>query len=435
MDFVMANLLKNAPIIETLSEYFTKHDIVSLAIKEGVVKRRPRKIDPHNFLIAMFLSVIHQTTTLRKIALMLGSMKQILISKQAIDKRINECFVKFLESVLASIIAQRIKVPSTVSSKFKRVILHDSSVVRLPDHLAKEFPGNKNGNGKTYALLKIQTMYDFLTEQFCYFRFTPFTANDQHAATTDTNCFEENDLIIRDLGYFVLTALTFIMTRKAFFISRLRYGMVLYNAQTEKRINLLSILKKNQKIDMPILLGVQKKLSVRLIAVPIAPAIAAERRRKYKNNRDQRLNPSKEHLALLGWNIFITNVDQSVLTPDEVLTFYQLRWRIEIIFKSWKSNFHLASIPRASLLRVNAYLFAFLIFVTLFHACFVVRAVSESRTISLLKLSQLVREQLAAILFFYQQRMSSAWEQINYHCAYEKRKDRLNYYQKIALIS
>jgi hypothetical protein len=366
---------------------------------------------------------------------MLGSMKQILISKQAINKRINEHLVKFLESVLASIIAHTIKVPSTVSSKFKRVILQDSSVVRLPDHWAKEFPGNKNGKGKTYAMLKIQTMYDLLKEQFCYFRFTPFTTNDQQAATTDTNCFEENDLIIRDLGYFVLRALSLIQQQGAFFISRLRYGTILYDPCNGKRIDLLKILKKRHTADIAVIIGSEERLAVRLVALPVDPALAAERRRKYKANRDRRLNPSKDHLALLGWNIFITNVDQSVLTPDEVLTFYQLRWRIEIIFKSWKSNFHLTSIPRASLVRVKAYLFVFLILVTLFHASIVAHVASDSRTISLLKLSRLVCEQLSAILFFYQGTMSSIWKQINYHCAYEKRKDRLNYGQKIALLS
>lgn len=429
----MSNLFANAPIIEKLNEFFTEHDIVSLAIKEKVMKRKPKKIDPHTFLLTMFLSVIQQASSLRKIAMLLGSMKNIVISKQAVDKRINEHFVNFLESILASLIARNITVPSPISSAFKRVVLQDSSTVRLPDHLAKEFPGNKNGKGKTYAMLKIQTMYNLLTEQFCYFHLTPFTTNDQHAATMDTECVEENDLIIRDLGYFVLAALTRIIACKAFFISRLRYGMAVYDPKTGKRLNLLSILKKKQKVDMPILLGAEEQLAVRLIAVPLDSAVAAERRRKLKNNRDQRLNPSKEHLALLGWNIFITNVDHSVLTPDEVLTFYQLRWRIEIIFKSWKSNFHLTTIPRASLVRVKAYLYAFLIFVTLFHLSFVAHA--ASRTISLLKLSRLVCEQFAAIVFFYQKTKSLLWEQINYHCAYEKRKDRLNYCQKFAQVS
>ena len=434
-DFTMAPLLFNTPIIDTLNTLFTEHNIVALAVKHGIVQRKPRKIDPHNFLLALFLTVMQQATSLRKIALMLGSMKNILISKQAIDKRINERFVQFLEPVLAGILAHKIKVPSPLSSLFNRIIVQDSSSVRLPDSLAKEFSGSKNGKGKTYAILKIQTMYDLLKEQFCHFRFTPFTTNDQAAATTESNCFEENDLIIRDLGYFGFDGLTSIISCKAFFISRLRFGVALADPHSGKRIKVLTMVKKYHTRDIPIMMGSQEKLSVRLIAVPVDPVIAAERRRKLKNNRDRRLHPSKEHLALLGWNVFITNVHPSILSPEEVLSFYQLRWRIEIIFKSWKSNFHLTSIPHASAIRVKAYLLVFFILVTLFHACLVMHDATRSRNVSLLKLSRLLCEQLIAIFFFYQGTMSSLWEQIHYHCAYEKRKDRLNYYQKFALLS
>jgi hypothetical protein len=366
---------------------------------------------------------------------MLGSVKHILISKQAIDKRITEHFVQFLEHILAWTIAHTMKVPSVLPSIFERIIVQDSSTIRLPGHLAKDFPGSKNQKGTTYAMMKIQTMYDLCTEQFCHFRLTPYTTNDQEAAKEDMDCINANDLVIRDLGYFGYDNFTRIVQRNAFFISRLRFGVTLFDLQSGKRLNLLSMVKKYQKIDMAVMMGGDEKLLVRLIAVPVDTAVAAERRRKLKNHRDRRLNPSKEQLALLGWNIFIVNVEPSLLSPEEVLALYQLRWRIEIIFKSWKSNFHLTSIPRASVIRVKAYVFTFLILVTLLHVNLLMYATCYSGNISLLKLSRLCCEQLVAILFFYQGSMASAWKQINYHCAYEKRNDRLNYLQKIALLS
>lgn len=431
----MLALLENASEIDKLNRLFTTHDFTALAIEHGFMKRKPRKIDPQHFLVAMFLVILQHASSLRKIALMLGSMKRTLISKQAIDKRINEHFVQFLEHVLASLIAHKIKAPSAIPSIFKRIIVQDSSTVRLPDHLAKEFPGSKNHKGKTYAMLKIQTLYDLRTEQFCHFQLTSFRINDQEAAKTNIDCIKENDLIIRDLGYFGCDAFTSIILRKAFFISRLRFGIALFDPKSGKRFNLLSILKSCHTIDMPIMIGLHEKLSVRLIAVPVDPAVAAERRRKLKNNRDRNLNPSKEHLALLGWNIFILNAGQSLLPLEEVLALYQLRWRIEIIFKSWKSNFHLTSVPCASVVRVKAYVFVFLILVTLFHTNLVSYALCNSRAISVLKLSRLCCEQLVAVLYFYQGSMASVWQQINYHCAYDKRKDRLNYSQKYALLS
>ena len=44
----------------------------------------------------------------------------------------------------------------------------------------------------------------------------------------------------------------------------------------------------------------------------VSEQVAAERRRKAK--KDRRNNPRKHHLALLGWNIFTTNVDRQQLT-------------------------------------------------------------------------------------------------------------------------
>jgi len=54
--------------------------------------------------------------------------------------------------------------------------------------------------------------------------------------------------------------------------------------------------------------------------------------------------PSQAHLTLLAWNLFITSVPQTIWKTETVIKVYPVRWQIEIIFKSWKSYLHLASI-------------------------------------------------------------------------------------------
>jgi hypothetical protein len=51
------------------------------------------------------------------------------------------------------------------------------------------------------------------------------------------------DLLIRDLGYFVLKVLGGIIEKKAFFISRLRYGITLYD-EIGKEIGWKDLCKK-----------------------------------------------------------------------------------------------------------------------------------------------------------------------------------------------
>lgn len=54
----------------------------------------------------------------------------------------------------------------------------------------------------------------------------------------------------------------------------------------------------------------------------------------------QRLNHSADYYALLGWTILLTNLPAQSLPPEQMLTLYSLRWRIENIFRAWKSNLH-----------------------------------------------------------------------------------------------
>ena len=54
-------------------------------------------------------------------------------------------------------------------------------------------------------------------------------------------------------------------------------------------------------------------------------------------------NPSKAVLELMDWTIFITTIPAPIADFARILAIYGLRWRIEVIFKAWKShmNFHL----------------------------------------------------------------------------------------------
>lgn len=433
----MPEIFKIQPIIEKFMTLTHGEMLAAFATESGFVRRKPKKIDPKNFLIAFFIMVLQHGKSLSSMAMTLGILKGIRVSKQAIDKRMKEPLLRYLESVLAHTIARKIKACCQgFPPLFKRILLHDSTTVRLPSHLAKMFPGSKNAQKDNIALIKIQTEYDVLRERFYRFWLSPFTTNDQEAATIMLESIQPGDLIIRDLGYFVLTALALIQQKSAFFVTRLRHDIVLSDPGNSKRIKLLKTLRKYQKIDIPVIIGTENQLRVRLVALPVDPAVAAQRRRKLRSNRDRRLNPGREHLALLGWNIFILNVDADILSAEEVLYFYGLRWRIETIFKAWKSNFNLTAFsPRASAVHVQAHMYAFLIFVTLFQTVIFSQTNrlilnQQYKPLSLLKLSRCFREQFWAIVI-YLSRPAALYEQITYHCTYEKRNDRLNYHERL----
>jgi hypothetical protein len=411
-----------------------------LAKESGFVKRAPRKIGPLSFLLGYFLSVLSGHPSLNSQAYHSGLVSNYRISKQAIHKRMNPAVVNFLELLLAGSLAGQIKKsdrlfkPATLS-QFKRVLVEDSTHIPLPSWLAAFYPGSENATGHKNAMLKIRSAIELLSERFIDFHVSPFTHNEQSASREIVPALQAGDLLIRDLGFFVVTAFRNITDAKAYFISRLRYGVNLYESLGGTKINLLKKLKRDGFVDLNVHLGTHEQLPCRLVAIPVAPEVAAERRRKYKTNRDRRLNPSKAHLALLGWDIFITNVPPEMLAAQQIAEIYDLRWRIEIIFKSWKSYFNIAHVPRANLIRVQAHVYAMLLFITIFQVHFFVKLYRENlekhgTQLSLLKVARFFKEHLW-MLVLTRMNVDTVKEQIFYHCRYDSRTNRRNYAQQV----
>ena len=80
------------------------------------------------------------------------------------------------------------------------VIVFTSSSTKA---LAPFFPGASNQTGSKQAQLKIQAYYDLRNESFVDFSLSSFRKNDQAASKDILALAQPNDLILRDLGYFV----------------------------------------------------------------------------------------------------------------------------------------------------------------------------------------------------------------------------------------
>lgn len=369
------------------------------------------------------------------------------VSKQAIHKKINFRLVQFISSLLKVILLQQIqfdlKTSTALFGYFKAVILEDSTTISLPSKLARFFPGSKNKTGKTFAALKIQTSIDILCEKFLYFIITPFTKNDQSQADNILKYVSTQSLIIRDMGYFALDVFSKMTKGGIYFLSRLRSDVKLYHPLSKKEFNLVKNLKKHGRLDVNILMGAKHLVPVRLIALPLEPKIAAERRRKAKNNRDKRLNPSKEYLFLLGWAVLITNVPNNVWNAEDAVKAYALRWRIEIIFKTWKSHFHIDHVHDASKHMVETYIYSMLIYIAFFQTHFYAYLLKIGKTykpkkqISLIKLAKFLQNNsiLIMMVLLNPDYIHQLTDILLYYCTYEKRAKRKNYLEKLGLLS
>ena len=376
-------------------------------------------------------------------AIYLHEVIHTIVSPVGVWKRVTGEWSKFLWMILQYSLKLQIggtsgKKKSSLFKGFKRVILQDSTSIKLPLCIRKFFPGN-HSNGKQRAGAKIQVMYDLLSGCFCFFAFTAYTYNDQRAAQMILDIACKGDLVIRDLGYMVLNCFTQMKEKGIDFLSRYRYGIKLYDIKTGKEINLLKLLRKKSYVDLEVLAGDKEQVQVRLVAVKLPKKVAKERKRKAAKDRDKRLNHSQEYMKLLDYGIYFTSVKEERWNHLEVVEAYGFRWRIETIFKCWKSHFHIESIiPKSVSLtkaRVESMVYAMLIFITLFQVRFYnyfANKVKEKtgQFLSLTKLCAFIENHLIWMLENALPKLESA---ICYYCRYDKRSKRKNYMEKLML--
>jgi len=342
----------------------------ALARDSGFLRRRPRKIPMTDFLLALVGLAAESFLTLQRVASVIALATHLSYSKQALHKRLTPAIERFLAQAATALFGQLPEACSRLRghlAAFRRVLLHDSTLETLPEHLAKIFPGSRNQR-KGFAALKIQFISDLLSGQAVHLSLSNFRRNDQVAALDILEVVQPGDLVIRDLGYFVIRAFQWIIETGAFFVSRCRADMTFSDPRTGRPLDLVAELRRCGRLDRNVLLGSQK-VPVRLVALPVPEAVANERRRRAKASRDQRCHPSARRLFLLGWNLLITNVPRSLWPPKVVAAIYRLRWRIEMIFKAWKSHLGLRQFHCRSATVLRLSVMTKLLFCVLVYRC------------------------------------------------------------------
>lgn len=415
---------------KNFAEFFDKSVFKRLSKTSRFCRRKARKITAYAFVLGFIECSLKKRCSYSQWAAAIGRLTGCSVSKQSLFERLNDGASAFAESLLRHVLKkQLIKCRNTcLLRNFKRVLVQDSTTLSLPDTLAEHFPGNVS-HGVQKAMARIQCIMEVTAMRFIHFSLSGFTQNDQSASHLINNYIGKGDLVIRDLGYFVLNSLKEIISKEAYFLSRLHYNVKVYDSQG-KSLSLGKLLCKSQT-DQWVWIGEEYRLPVRLVMVRLPTAQAAERIRKARTDRDRRLNHSHTYYQWLSYAVFITNVDEQVWTTRQVAESYKARWQIEIVFKSWKSAFNLQHIvqePYRNVHRIRTAILLMLLFICLFIQkvyLYYQRTVEKTygKTVSLLKLSRYAAANL--ILFFATNRKQLQY-QIAHHCCYDKRSDRIN---------
>jgi hypothetical protein len=128
------------------------------------MKRKTRKIDPPSFLDALCALAANGTATFGALAGKLGIGHGVDVSRQAVWKRVKAPCLEFVKAVLASVLTAAagvpVIIPSGILATFGRVIVADSTTVKLADRFKSLFPGSGN-QFSTTASMKIQCASTF----------------------------------------------------------------------------------------------------------------------------------------------------------------------------------------------------------------------------------------------------------------------------------
>ena len=173
------------------------------------------------------------------------------------------------------------------------------------------------------------------------------------------------------------------------------------------------------------------RLRFRIVATPVPKRVAADRRRVAKKNRDKRCKISKTRLALLGWEIFVTNIPIESHPPEFITECYGIRWRIETLFKAYKQNFKLGSLPNGNINQLLVSLYAKLILITITNHLYSIYS-RQLPSISFMKFSQLIAS-IWHLLFDLNQNRDPKYdfcEMLLYHSSYDYR-GRFNFTQSL----
>jgi hypothetical protein len=384
--------------VSMLTDFFSADDIEATARRTGFVKRTA-KITGKIFLALVTFGVWSDaTTTLAQLAAKVTQLgEQLEVSPEAIHQRMNKSALVFLQEMLCQALA---KVQSlekvcddSLFAYFAKVYLVDSTGFGLPESLKDLFPGSGGSAAKAGA--KIQAAWDYKSSVFGHFALIPWNIPDNKYIDQVVTFAHKGVLFIFDLGYFKIQALARLAAAGAYFLTRLNHQTTICapSAGGMQSIALAQLLQavEGNCIEKDIFIGAKELVPARLVAVRMPEAIVNERRRIAKKTAKKKgYTPSKAHLALLAWNLFISNVPNMIWKTETVVKTYPIRWQIELIFKSWKSYLHLASIKTKKATPTLCYLYGRMLLILINYAlCPQLRHnlwVKKKRELSVLKL-------------------------------------------------
>lgn len=371
----MENELKKQTLLfNEINRIFTP-ELLDQWAKETNWIQRKRKIDASSFLsLLLYQKGDLAGDSLRELSLALEKNFDILISTEAINQRLNEQLVAFLQKCIEHFIKikmhYKLPIDELLQDYCDRIRIIDATIFTLPPELKVLFPGIYR------AELKCQLEFDFRTGAVLLADWLFGKDNDALYGQSRIETIKPGDLFLQDLGYFHFPTFEKMQAADAYYVSRVRPDCSVYIKNPSLRYHKdgnvikdtaylkesladhLEQMERGTMKEWPIIyLGYDYKFPTRLIMYRHTEEQEKENQAKRKNTRYK----TKEHVKKLdGATLIMTNLPDTI-PAQKVQELYRLRWQIELLFKGWKSNFPTSFYKKIKESRVYCHFYAHLL--------------------------------------------------------------------------
>lgn len=292
------------------------------------------------------------TRSYNQMAIEARSAHGLNISGQGIDQRFNDGALKYIQLLIGEQLSSQVfqSIDTAWLKYFKRVIIKDSTKFDVFKKLWERLAGF--GGCASKAGVSIQYELDLKSGEVNDLSIHPAKRPDNKDAVQTADLVRKGDLTIRDLGYFAVDYFKKVKKSKAFFLSRLNTKILVFQKKQGKFQELdfakvYQMMKTGnvQRLDQKVYIGENEKFPVRLIIELVPEEVVSERiQRINKYNKKKGRQTGEEFKKRARFNLFITNIKDTMLNAEAIIKIYRLRWQIELIFKTWKSVFGIDNI-------------------------------------------------------------------------------------------
>jgi hypothetical protein len=224
-----------------------------------------------------------------------------------------------------------------ILQRFPAVYLQDSSIITVPEELARGWQGCGGTGGS--ASLKVEVRWE-LNQGRLFGPLLEAGRVNEHRSQVQALALPSGSLRIADLGYWNLGEMHTQTQAGVFWLSYLLCNTVVFD-QYQQRRQVVALLQAHDcaRVELQVALGLHQQVPARLLAVRVPQEVADRRRHRLRERARQLQRPvNPTALALADWTVVVTNVPAERLSLREALILIRVRWQVELLFKLWKSQ-------------------------------------------------------------------------------------------------